>query len=329
MKPFCFIHSYLKASIIAVLLFCVWPCFSQTKGKQVPQKNKAWLVALPGDVKVPMIWVDPATFTMGSPATEKGHKADESLQTTVTITKGFWLGKTELTIGQWKALTGMNVRDKVMKMLSDETLYDFNGKQQKIRDFMNFDPANPDKIMVNENDEMPMYFVSWNEAMDFCRQLTKQEQAAGRLPAGYAYTLPTEAQWELACRGIKGNRVDTSTVDLNTVAWYNKTSAIGYTGRGLGKPLAGPRNVGQKLPNALGLQDMLGNLWEWCRDWYGPLPGGNLVDPGGPATGGFKANKGGSWGSGANDQRAANRAQNPPNEDSAYRGFRIALCALQ
>lgn len=319
---------YFKVLCISMLFFSTFNCFAQSKNKKAPAAGKTWAAPLPGNTTIPMVWVDAATFTMGSPLTEKGRKADEGPQTTVTITKGFWLGKTELTIGQWKALMGMNVRDKVMKMLSDETLYDFNGKQQKIHDFMNFDPANPDKIMVNENDEMPMYFVSWNEAMDFCRKLTQQEQAAGRLPAGYAYTLPTEAQWELACRGIKNGISDTVT-DLSAVAWYSKTSAIGYTGRGLGKPLAGPRNVGEKQPNALGLQDLLGNLWEWTRDWYGPLPGGKVIDPTGPANGGFKVNKGGSWGSGAGDQRAANRAQNPPNEDSAYRGFRIALCAVQ
>ena len=137
---------------------------------------------------------------MSSPESEKGAQGDQSPQITVTLTKGYWLGNTEVTIGQWKAITGLGIRDKVLKMLHDETLYDFEGKKQRIRDFMGFDQNNPDKIMANEDDHLPMYFISWNEAMDFCRKLTEQEQAKGRLPAGYEYTLPTEAQWEYACR---------------------------------------------------------------------------------------------------------------------------------
>ncbi|MDB5136490.1 MAG: hypothetical protein JWP37_3093 [Mucilaginibacter sp.] len=274
-----------------------------------------------------MVWVSPGKFVMGSPESEPGRKTDESPQTTVTLTKGYWLGNTEVTVGQWKAVTGVGLRDKVIKMLNDETLYDFEGKKLRISDFMGFDKNDPDKIMANEDDRLPMYFVSWNEAMDFCRKLNQQERAHGRLPAGYEYTLPTEAQWEFACRA--GTTESAFTNNLDSIAWYVKNSALGYTGKGFGNPPAGPRNVGGKQPNQLGLQDMPGNLWEWCRDWCGPYPGGNVTDPLGPASGIDRVNRGGSFGSGANDERSANRAKNPPNEDSAYRGFRVALCAVQ
>jgi formylglycine-generating enzyme required for sulfatase activity len=213
----------------------------------------------------------------------------------------------------------------VIKLLNDDSLYDFEGKKMRIRDFMHFEQNDADKVMANEDDQLPMYFVSWNEAMDFCRKLTEKERAAGKLPTGYEYTLPTEAQWEYACRAGAS-----TASNLDSIAWYSKTSAKGYKGRTLGNnPPAGPRDVGTKMPNQLGMYDMLGNLWEWCRDWYGPYPGGNVSDPLGPATGVDRVNRGGSWGSGPNDERPANRAKNPPNEVSAWRGFRIALCPVQ
>ena len=77
-----------------------------------------------------MVWIAPGTFSMGSPVSEAGRKADESPQTEVTLTKGYWLGKTELTIGQWKAVTGESLRDHVIKMLNDETIYDFGGQKK-------------------------------------------------------------------------------------------------------------------------------------------------------------------------------------------------------
>jgi formylglycine-generating enzyme required for sulfatase activity len=320
--------------LAAVLSISAFGCHKNTG--PVPVAGSPWNAPLSGNTFLPMAWIAPGRFIMGSPETETGRKADESPQTTVTLTKGYWLGITEVTIGEWKAVTGQSLRSKVLKLLNDETLYDFEGKKQKVRDFMLFDKNQPDKIMANEDDALPMYFVSWYEAMVFCRKLNLQEHAAGRLPAGYEYTLPTEAQWEYACRaGTKGPTyapfagVDTAgDSSLNEIAWYVKNSALGYTGRRLGNNEAGPRKAGEKLPNRYGMQDMLGNLWEWCRDWYGPYPGGSVIDPTGPKTGTYRVNRGGSWGSGIYDERSANRAKNPPNEDSAWRGFRLALCAL-
>lgn len=298
-----------------------------------PVEGKTWQLQLPGNTLLPMSWINPGTFVKGSPETEKGRKADENPQTKVTLTKGYWLGKTEVTIGQWKAVTGQSLRDKVTQLLNDETLYDFEGKMQKIRDYIHFDRNTPDKIMANEDELLPMYFVSWNEAMDFCKKLNLLEHADGRLPAGYAYTLPTEAQWEYACRaGTTGATyaLNENTTDdgLNSIAWYGKNGTAGYVGRGLSSLMAGPRDAGGKLANKWGMQDMLGNLWEWCLDWYGPYTGGDVTDPVGPATGTYRVNRGGSWGSGMNDERSANRAKNPPNEDSAWRGFRLALCPV-
>ena len=277
------------------------------------------------------------TFTMGSLVTEPGRKTDEGPQTAVTLTKGFWLGKTEVTIGAWRAVTGIGIREQVIRMLNDDIVYDFGGQQKTLRDFMGFQRNDPEKIMANTTDSIPMYFVSWNDAVNYCQLLTKQERAAGRLPEGYEYNLPTEAQWEFACRaGTSGATFNgpmvlqvSNAAVLENISWYGGNSTKNYTGKGLGNAFAGPRNAGEKLANAWGLHDMYGNLWEWCRDWYGPYTGGKCIDPTGPVTGTGRVNRGGSWGSGAADERSANRAKNPQPEKSAYRGFRIALCPVQ
>ncbi len=302
-----------------------------------PITGKSWSIPLQGNTFITMEWVPPGTFTMGSPDAEAGRKNDESPQTEVTLTKGYWLGKTELTARQWKAVMGESLREHVIKMLQDETVYDFGGGQKKkIREFMNFNPNDPDRIMANENDSIPMYFVSWDDAMEFCKKLTAQEKASGRIPEGYQYILPTEAQWEYACRAgtttvtfagpivIEGRNAPV----LNDIAWYGANNSINYYGKKLGNSGAGPRNAGEKKPNAWGLQDMPGNIWEWCRDVYAPYPGGKVTDYISAATGIGRVNRGGSWGSGASAERSAGRASNPQPEKSAYRGFRVALSAI-
>jgi formylglycine-generating enzyme required for sulfatase activity len=287
-----------------------------------------------------MEWIPAGNFMMGSPETDSLAKADERPQTQVTLTKGFWLGKTMVTIGQWKSLTGLGVRTQLIQMIHDDTLYDFGGKQETIRDYMRFSrDGDPGQYLARESDSLPMYFVSWNAATEFCKELNERERAAGRLPAGYEYNLPTEAQWEYACRAgttdatYAGPMVieNGKAAVLDNVAWYSGNSPDGYTGKGfkVGGRTGGPHAVAQKQPNAWGLYDMTGNIWQWCRDWYGPYAGGSATDPTGPTTGTDHVNRGGSFGSGARDERSANRAKNPAAEGSAYRGFRIALCPVQ
>ena len=286
-----------------------------------------------------MVWIPPGNFIMGSPASEPFHKTDESPQTRITLTKGFWLGKTAVTIGQWKRVMGLGVRGQLAKMLHDDTLYELGGKKQTVRDFMRFSrDAGPGRYLANEDDNLPMYFVSWNDVMKYCKILNERERAAGNLAKGYEFNLPTEAQWEYACRAGTTNATYAGSMVvegrrspvLDHIAWYDANSPDDYTGNGFNVSgrKGGPRQVAQKQPNAWGLYDMEGDIWEWCRDWYGAYPGGSLTDPGGPATGTDRVNRGGSFGSGAGDERSANRAKNPPAEASAYRGFRLALCPV-
>jgi formylglycine-generating enzyme required for sulfatase activity len=291
-----------------------------------PGTGAARHLELPGKVMLEMAWIPPGSFTMGSPSSEALRHADESPQTKITLTKGFWLGRTHVTIGQWKAVMGRDVRAQLLYVIDDDAFYDLGGKRQTKRSYMNFSRAKADGYLANESEDLPMYFVSWDDAMEFCRRLNALEHAAGRLPAGYEYDLPTEAQWEYAARA--GTTSAIYAEPLGEIAWYDANSADGYHGKGFkvaSGATGGPRAVAGKRPNHWGLYDMAGNLWQWCRDWYAPYPGGEAIDPTGPASGTARVNRGGSFGSGASDERSASRAANPPAEASAYRGFRLAL----
>ena len=232
------------------------------------EEGQAWTVP---DLNLEMAYIRPGTFTMGS---ENGD-SDEKPLTRVTLTKGYWLGKTEVTQGQYEALMGAN-------------------------------PSN----FKNAGRDAPVEQVSWDEAMQFCRKLTEREHQAGRLPDGYEYTLPTEAQWEYACRA--GTTADYAG-NLDAMAWYNQNS--GNT----------THPVAQKQANAWGLYDMHGNVWEWCRDWYGNYQGGSVTDPTGPTSGTLRVGRGGGWGDGAGRCRSAGRSGDGPGYRGRDLGFRLAL----
>jgi len=286
-----------------------------------------------------MSWIPPGTFTMGSPESEPGRHPDE-IEHQVTLTHGYWIGQTEVTIAQWRAVMGTSVRAHLAEVIADDTLYNFPDKdspdrRRTIRDFMGMNATGDiGRYLANEDDTLPMYFANWSDAAGFCARLTRREREAGRLPAGYQYSLPTEAQWEYAARA--GTRAATfagplpATGDaldaIGDIAWYGANSPKNYTGKGLGRGApTGPRTAGVKKANPWGLRDMTGNLWEWCSDWYGPYPTGSVTDPKGPDNGTFRVNRGGSFGSAPASVRSANRATNPQAEASAYRGFRLAI----
>ena len=249
----------------------------------VAEEGHAWAVP---DLDLEMAFIQPGVFTMGS----KSGAGDEMPPTQVTLAKGYWLGKTEVTQGQWETLVGATVT------------------QQR-------DKANREWALRGEGSEYPIYYVNWDEAMEFCRKLTERERAAGRLPEGYAYTLPTEAQWEYACRA--GTTEDYAG-SLDAMAWYGGDKG-GQT-----------HPVGQKKANAWGLYDTHGNVREWCRDWYRDhLPGGSVVNPAGPASGSTRVVRGGSWISPARDCRSAARFGSAPGVRQGSLGFRLALAAAR
>jgi formylglycine-generating enzyme required for sulfatase activity len=205
---------------------------------------------------------------------DESGDADEKPLTRVTLTQPFWFGKTEVTQREWQAV-------------------------------MDGNPSN------FQGENLPVEKVSWDEAMEFCQKLTARERAADRMPEGYAYTLPTEAQWEYACRaGTAGDYAG----NLADMAWCSENS--GKTTH------AG----GAKRANAWGLHDMHGNVWEWCADWYADkLPGGAVRDPTGAASGSDRVNRGGGWVDAAVHYRSANRGRDSPGVRFNDLGFRLAL----
>ena len=242
-----------------------------------PVPGQATVVDLGGGVALDLVWIAPGTFSMGSPATETGRDRDEGPQRNVRLTKGYWLGRVEVTQGHWQAVMG-----------------------------------NTPSYFENVGQNAPVEQISWNQAMEFCRKLTEQEQQAGRLPRGYRYTLPTEAQWEYAARaGTTGPYGGTGNLD--DMGWYRANSGTTT------KP------VGQKRANAWGLHDMHGNVWEWCSDWKGNYPRGNVSDPTGPSSGTERVIRGGGWVNDSRYCRSAFRGRSAPGARYLNLGFRLAL----
>jgi formylglycine-generating enzyme required for sulfatase activity len=250
-----------------------------------PAEGNRFYRALLQNPPTNMVFIPPNTFTLGSPTNEVGRSTDEGPQMTATITHGFWMSKYEVTQREYLAVTGSNPSS-------------FTGDLSR-----------------------PVESVSWMAATNYCTLLTQQELAAGRIPAGSHYRLPTEAEWEYAARAGTSTRFsygdDPEATGLTNYAWYG--AIFGIT----------THPVGQKLPNAWGLYDMAGNVSEWCLDWYGPYPGGFATDPEGPPSNaiGFKVVRGGAWDSFQTDCRSARRgiqAASPFITDFVI-GFRVVL----
>lgn len=313
------------AGLVAVLLSCAG-CAPADRDEAMGEQV---VVQFADAAPMTLPWIKPGSFVMGTFPEEPGHRPDESPAREVTLTQGYYMGATEVTIGQWRAVMGTTLQERVAQWLHDDTQYDFPNGRMTIAEYMGMDPAaDAETYLANEDNDLPMYFVSWYDALAFCERLTEREHAANRIPEGARFTLPTEAQWEYACRAGSTTPTFAGGIEsIATISWFVGNSADDYTGKPLpgSRAKAGPRAVAGKQPNAWGLYDMPGNLWEWCLDWYGPYPGDTEIDPAGPASGETRVNRGGSWGSGADDERSARRAGNPPAEASAYRGFRVVL----
>jgi formylglycine-generating enzyme required for sulfatase activity len=242
---------------------------------------------------VALRWCPPGAFLMGSPPSEPGRRADEA-QAAVTLTRGFWLGQFEVTQGHWK----------------------------------HFRPLAREADTAGRGDDFPVYWVSYHDAADFYRWLTRGARAAGELPAGWEFALPTEAQWEYACRA------GTTTAFAGGATLTARDANLGrlFRGEPRGYPRGAAEPVGRYPANAWGLHDLHGNVFEWCRDWYhAQLPGGadpDLSDRRGEPNrdGTFsRVRRGGAWMDGPDFCRSALRLRYEPERSSDHIGFRVAL----
>jgi formylglycine-generating enzyme required for sulfatase activity len=248
---------------------------------------------LNSSIQLQMLWVEPGTFTMGSPTTEANRQSDRENQHIVKISKGFYLGKYEITQAQYEAVMTGNT------------------------DGLNAKPSN-----WSNNSNRPVEVVSWTDIQTFLTRLNSAEQASGNLPSGWSYVLPTESQWEYACRAgtstayFWGNDINSSRANYNWSGSYNDGNDSKQT-----------VDVGQFAPNPWGFFDMHGNVWEWTNDWYQAVyPTGNpVVDPTGPLSGSVRILRGGSWGPGGNFVRSSLRFPFPPNSKNNAIGFRVSL----
>jgi formylglycine-generating enzyme required for sulfatase activity len=263
--------------------------------KSAPAKDRRFYRAVAMAAPTNMVFIPPGTFRMGSPANEVDREDREGPQMAVTISRGFWMGKYEVTQGEYLAVMGSN----------PSWFTTNNGYSHDL--------------------SRPVEQVSWEDATNYCGQLTQQERAAGRIATNDAYRLPTEAQWEYACRAWTSTRFnygdDPGYTNLTNYAWYWDNS--GET----------THPVGQKSPNQWGLYDMHGNVWEYCQDRQSEYPGGIVVDPQGPARGSLVI-RGGGWNywyyAGARVCRSAFRYDtfSPPSRDGSF-GLRVVLAPGQ
>jgi formylglycine-generating enzyme required for sulfatase activity len=256
----------------------------------------------PPSVAGNLVWIPCGTFTMGTPPDEPTPFTLEVPQTRVTISQGFWMGKYEVTQAEYLAVMGSNP-----SYFTGDLSYPVGG-------------------------------VNWNDAVAYCAALTARERKTGRLPAGYAYRLPTEAEWEYACRAGTttpfhyGNELRSGMANFDGRAEYppcGGSSGTCWCWNQSGIYLGRTTSVGSYAPNAWGLYDMHGNMWEWCQDWFDYYAGGIAVDPQGPATGSSHVIRGGNWREYGHSCRSAARSVAYETRILYDVGFRMVLARGQ
>ncbi len=296
------------------------------------------------DVGMKFSLIPPGEFMMGSPESELGdtgeHKEDEQLHR-VTLTQPFLLCQTEITKGQFAAF----VQDAGFKTESEKDgKGDYGYEKNSAGSYLyeqdpKFSWKNPE---FTQRDNEPVVNVSWNDAVAYCNWLSKKEglpeyyrigESSVRIRGGVGYRLPTEAEWEYACRAGSETAYQFgddneelaevgNVVDASCKAKYNWSDSDTITAD---DGYANTSPVGSFRANGFGLHDMHGNEWEWCWDWYREAYGtASVSDPVGADSGSFRVYRGGSWSNGPRSCRSADRDKDDPSDRDSNLGFRVA-----
>jgi formylglycine-generating enzyme required for sulfatase activity len=271
---------------------------------------RAVSVASPADTN--LVFIQPGTFTMGSPTDEAEQGSDET-QHTVTISRGFWMGRYLVTQGDYLSVVGSNPS------------YFRNGT----------DGTNNGGTGSTITNELlhPVEQVAWDDATNYCALRTQQERAGGLIPANYVYRLPTESEWEYACRAgtttafYLGSSLHSGQANFDGLYEYDAVLGTSHNPSGIYLGMTTP--VGSYAANGWGLYDMIGNVWEWCQDWYGAYPSGTAVDPQGAVSGSDRVIRSGHWGSNAGHCRSAGRSFSYPDAGIILIGFRAVVAPAQ
>ncbi len=256
--------------------------------------------ALTNSIGMKLAWIPAGIFRMGSLGAEEGHQHYEGPQHEVTITRPFYLGVYPVTQEQYEQVMGVNPSC--------------------------FSPQGPGSARMGDLDtrDFPVECVSWQDAQDFCRRLSQREEEWQR---GRVYRLPTEAEWEYACRGGRSSSTPFCFGECLSSALANCNGHHPYGFAPVGPYLERTTVVGSYPANAFGLYDVHGNVWEWCADWfanhyYSQSP---RADPPGPPAGEGRIIRGGSWGAHAEECRSARRGWLVPGSRGEPIGFRVAM----
>ncbi|MFO0930731.1 MAG: bifunctional serine/threonine-protein kinase/formylglycine-generating enzyme family protein [Gemmataceae bacterium] len=270
-------------------------------------------IDLGGGVTMTFAWIPPGTFLMGSPADEDGREGYEGADETqhrVTLTQGYWLGVHAVTRGQFARFAGAS--NYVTQAEGEGGAFSWTGSEWKLDPSKNW--RNPE---FAQTDEHPVVCVSWNDAVAFCEWLNAQHGTKGR------FRLPTEAEWEYACRAGTTTPFHFGATISTDQANYDGNYTYGRGKQGMYRQKTTP--VGHFPANAWSLYDMHGNVLEWCQDWFGEYPSRDIKDPQGASSGNARVVRGGSWLVGPWHCRAAYRGRSGPGDRYGRCGCRVVL----